>query len=60
MAALSINFLFDWNLPLLYLTIPVIFWARLRLKKHTVSQLIMGIIVTTIVLLGGLGFFGYL
>jgi len=59
MAALSINFLFDWNLPLLYLTIPVIFWARLRLKKHTVSQLIMGIVVTTMVLLGGLALFGY-
>lgn len=41
-----LNFLFDWKLPYLYLTIPVVFWARLVLKRHNVAQLLAGCIVS--------------
>lgn len=58
--AILVNSLFNWTLPLLYLTIPLIFWARLKLKKHTTSQLIAGVVVTTFVTLSGLFLFGYL
>ncbi len=36
-SVILINFIFDWKLPLLYLTIPIIFWARWKLKKHTIG-----------------------
>ncbi len=55
-----INFLFSWQFPFLYLIIPIIFWARLKLKKHTVNQLSAGVIITAIVIIGGLKLFGYL
>jgi len=59
-AAIIINFLFDWKLPFLYFTIPIIFWARLELKKHTPAQLVAGVIVTAIIILLGLRIFEYL
>ena len=59
-SSIIINFMFGWNLPILYLTIPIIFWARLRLKKHSINQLVAGIAVTTIITVGGLALFGYL
>ncbi len=55
-----INFLFSWRFPFLYLIIPIIFWARLKLKKHTVNQLVAGIVITAIITFGGLHLFGYL
>lgn len=58
-ASIIVNFLFGWSLPFLYLAIPAIFWARLELKKHTVSQLAAGIVVTTIITIGGFVLFGY-
>ncbi len=59
-AALIINFLFNWKVPILYLIIPIIFWSRLKLKKHTINQLITGIVVTSVITLSGLALFGYL
>ena len=59
-AAIIINFLFDWRLSPLFLTIPLIFWSRLELKKHTLNQLVAGIIVSASIILLGFGLFGYL
>lgn len=58
--AILVNFLFDWSLAFLYLTIPTIFWARLTLKRHTISQIIAGIIIPAIITLSGLRLLGYL
>lgn len=58
--AIIINFLFDWKFPILFLVIPTIYWARLQLKKHSTSQLLAGITLTTLVTFGGLYLFGYL
>lgn len=58
--AILVNSLFDWNLAFLYLTIPVIFWARLTLKRHTIQQLLAGIIVSATLTLGGLRLMQYL
>jgi len=55
-----INFLFGWNLLLLYITIPIIFWARLTLNKHSTIQLLTGIVVSGLIALGGLRYLGYL
>ncbi len=42
---LTMNYLYDWRLPILYVCLPLIFWSRLYLKKHTVLQLIGGLII---------------
>lgn len=52
--AILLNFLFGWNLPWLYLTIPIIFWARIKLKRHTFIQLLAGVIVSGVLILGSL------
>jgi hypothetical protein len=44
-SALIINYLYHWQLPFLYLSIPLIFWSRLYLKKHTIMQLIGGLVI---------------
>lgn len=59
-ASIIVNFLFHWKAPLLYITIPIIMWARLKLSKHTVSQVVAGVIVTSLISLAGLALFGYL
>ncbi len=58
-ATILVNFLFNWTLPWLFLSIPVIFWARLELKRHSTPQLIVGIVVSVLIATGGLHFFGY-
>lgn len=57
--SIFINFLFGWKLPWLYLTIPIIYWSRLYLKKHTPLQLIAGTVVGATEIIFGLYFFGY-
>jgi len=59
-AAILLNFIFDWKLPFLYLLIPLIFWSRLKLKKHTVAQLLAGFLVNAGIIFFLLRFFGYL
>lgn len=59
-AAILLNFLFDWQLPYLYILIPLIFWSRLKLKKHTVAQLIGGFLVNGLIIFFLLKSFGYL
>lgn len=48
-STLLINYLFHWTLPILYLTIPLVFWSRLTLKKHTIAQLIGAFILNATV-----------
>lgn len=52
--AIVINYLYNWQLPWLYLVIPIIFWGRLKSKKHTINQLLAGFALTTLILLIGL------
>jgi len=58
--ALLINFLYGWQLPILYLSIPLVVWARLILKRHTWGQLSAGVIVSTLIFLGSLKALGLL
>jgi hypothetical protein len=59
-ASIIINFLFNWRVPFLYIIIPIIFWARVKLRKHDMPQLVTGILVSGAVLLAGLAFFNYI
>lgn len=49
--SLLLNFLYKGQLPILYLTIPIIYWSRLKLKKHTHSQLIAALFLNAIIVL---------
>jgi membrane-associated phospholipid phosphatase len=60
LSVILVNFFYGWKLPWLYLAIPLIFWSRYTLKKHTPLQLILGAIVSGTVALGGLKIFGYI
>lgn len=55
--SIIINFLFNWSAPWLYLSIPIIFWARFKLKRHNPAQLFAGIILSGGITLGMLKFF---
>lgn len=59
-STLIINFLFNWQLPWLYLAIPVIYWSRLKLKRHNLLQLFAGSLLSIIVILSLLKIFGYI
>lgn len=54
LGSILLNFLFAWQLPWLYLAIPLVYWSRLKLKRHNVAQLIAGSLVSGGVLLWGL------
>lgn len=58
--ALITNYLFNWNLPILYVVVPVIMWARFLLKRHTLVQLTAPILINTALAIIGLKYFGYL
>ena len=54
-----LNFLFAgfwW----LYLLLPIIAWARWQRKKHTISQLMGGFLLSLVVVLSSFRLFGYL
>lgn len=55
--SIIVNFLFNWSAPWLYLSIPIIFWARLKLKRHNSAQLMAGMILSGGITLGMLKFF---
>lgn len=59
-AVIIINFLFGWNLPILYLLIPIIGWARYYHKHHTILQIILGTLVSGMLALTALKYFGYI
>ncbi len=42
---LIINYLYHWQLPILYACLPLVFWSRLYLKKHTVLQLLGALVI---------------
>lgn len=54
-----VNFLFGWQLPWLYLTIPLVIWARLVLHRHTWAQLIAGALLGGGIVLLALLYLGY-
>lgn len=51
LGAIYVNYILGFNLPFLYLCIPVIFWARYTLKRHTIPQLLTGSIVTASIII---------
>lgn len=59
-AVIILNFLFDWTVPYLYLLIPIIAWARYHAKHHTLAQIIGGVILSILVVLSLLAYFGYI
>ncbi len=59
-SVIMLNYLYDGKLTYLWIAIPLIFWSRLVLKKHTVSQLIAGFLVTSCITIGGLSMLGLL
>lgn len=59
-ATILVNFLFGWTLPILYIFIPIIGWARYYHKHHTFLQVVIGAIVSGLITLGMLNYFGYL
>lgn len=59
-ATILVNFLFGWTFPILYIFIPMIGWARHYHKHHTFLQIINGAVVSGLITLGMLNYFGYL
>ncbi|SRR5258708_4639235 len=60
LGTISINYLYNWHIPWLFLVIPVVLWARYQLKKHDIFQVIGGFVLTAIVVFIGLYVFGLL
>ena len=56
-AVILLNYFFDGKLLWLYLIIPVVCWSRFVLKKHTISQLLAGILLSAAVTFIGLYLF---
>jgi hypothetical protein len=57
---LLINYLFNWQFLFLFVLIPVVDWARLRLKRHTPLQILAGTLLSILVFFSGLSYFNYL
>lgn len=55
-----LNFLFGWSLLWLYVLIPIVAFARLKLKKHTPLEVLAGTIVGLIEPIVILKLFGFL
>lgn len=58
--SIVVNFLFGWQLPILYLSIPLVLWARFVLGRHDVKQLVAGVFLTAIFIIGAFRYFGYI
>jgi len=52
------NFLLGWHFWPLFLLIPVVAWARLKLKRHTPAQIAAGISLSVIIFFSGIKYFG--
>jgi len=59
-ATIIVNLLFMWSLPFFYLLIPIVGWARYYQKHHTISQILGGVVLSCIVTITLLYFFGYI
>lgn len=57
--SLLTNFVFSWKLPILYLAIIVILWARYELKKHSLIQLLVPVALDSAIIFVLLYLFGY-
>lgn len=58
--AILLNFFFNWQLPWLYLAVPIIFWSRYKQKRHTINQLLAGTLLGAVITIGSLLYLGYL
>lgn len=45
------NFLFDWQMGWIFLLLPLVFWARWRLSKHSLKQILAGSGISFIILM---------
>lgn len=54
---LLVNFLIGWNLWPLFILIPIVGWARLKLKRHTFSQILAGVLLSVIIFSAGIKYF---
>lgn len=57
---LLFNVLFDWQHLYLLALIPLVMWSRLFLKKHTLSQLLAGTLVSGLIMLAGFQYFNFI
>lgn len=53
-----LNVVTDWQYMYLYAILPVVFWSRYALKKHTPAQLIAGFTISEGIMLAVLIYFG--
>ncbi len=60
MGTLILNYLFDWQLLFLFILIPLVAWARFKLKRHTISQIVAGFSLSLIVFFSTMKYFHYL
>lgn len=58
--SILINFLLGGKFPIIFLTIPAIFWARYKLKRHNVAQLLAGAVVSGSFIILSFKYLGYL
>lgn len=54
---LLVNLLLGWHLWPLFALIPLVGWARLRLKRHTFSQILAGVLLSVIIFSAGIKYF---
>lgn len=59
-AAIVVNFLFNWELPFLYLLIPIVVWARYTLGRHTMGELMGGLLLSAGFVLGAFKLLRYI
>lgn len=57
---LMLNFLLGWHFWPLAVLIPVVGWARYKLKRHTPMQILSGTILSAVVFIAALRYFNYL
>lgn len=51
------NFLLGWHFWPLFILIPVVAWARLRLRRHTPAQILAGVFLSIIIFSAGIKYF---
>lgn len=45
MFSVFINYLYNFQFPILFVTIPLIFWSRIYLKRHTPYQVLLAFLI---------------
>lgn len=54
---LIINLLLGWHYWPLFILIPIVGWARFKLKRHTLAQIIAGVILSVTIFSAGVKYF---